>query len=252
LLLGPALQKKIGKRSERKMIIRRMIVQSATIFSLLASLFFSFGAMMLSATEVVAADNRYVIPSTEVVLRSGAGREYKVVAVVKDGELVDLLKEEGFYAMVRMANGKEGWMLKRYLSSDPPLSDIVASLRAENEMLKQKELELTQRFSEVSANLSKAETSLQSTLNEKNQINTDYQTLQQDTANVIKIKEDMLKATQEKEVLAQEVNTLKEENAGMNKDKSIHWFLAGGGVLLVGVFLGRLSGKSRKRKSSLI
>ena len=68
------------------MIIRRIIVPSATIFSLLASLFLSFGTMMFSATEVVA-DSRYVIPSAEVVLRSGAGREYKVIGVVKDGDV---------------------------------------------------------------------------------------------------------------------------------------------------------------------
>lgn len=233
------------------MMIRRFIAPPASILFLLASFFLSLGTMMFSATEVVA-ESRYVIPSAEVVLRSGAGREYKVTAVVKDGESVDFIKEDDAYAMVRMANGKEGWMLKRYLSADPPLSTVIASLRAENEKLKQTELELTQKLSELSANLSKTETNLQSTLNEKNQITTDYQTLQQDTANVIKIKEDMLKATEQNEVLTQEITALKEDNAGMNKDKSIHWFMAGGGVLLAGVFLGSLSSKSRKRKSSLM
>ena len=133
---------------------------------------------------------------------------------------VDFLEEDGSYAMVRLANGKEGWMLKRYLTTDPPLANVVASLRAENEKLKQKELELTQKFSEVSANLSKIETNLQSTLNEKNQIATDYQTLQQDTADVIKIKEDMLKATEQRDVLTEEITALKEENARLDKDKS--------------------------------
>ena len=233
------------------MIIRRNQAPSVTIFFLLASLFLSFGTVLFSAT-VVVADSRYVIPSAEVVLRSGAGREYKVISVVKDGDLVELLKEDGSYASVRLANGKEGWMLKRYLSADPPLSNIVASLRAENEQLKQKEIALTQKFSEVSANLSKTENDLHSTLDERNKITTDFQTLQQDTANVIKIKEDKLKATRQNEALTQEITALKEENDRLNKDKSIHWFIVGGGVLLVGMFLGRLSSKSRKRKSSLI
>lgn len=230
---------------------RRIIVPSATVCFLLASFFLSLSTVMFSATEVIA-DNRYVIPSAEVVLKSGAGREYRVIGVVKDGDTVEFLEEDGSYAMVRLSNGKEGWMLKRYLSVQPPPATIVASLRAENEKLKQKELELSQQFSEVSANLDKTKNDLNSTLNEKSQVATDYQNLQQDTADVIKIKEDMLKATRENEVLTQEITAIKKENDKLNKDKSINWFMAGGGVLLVGMVLGNLSSKSRKRKSSLL
>ena len=230
---------------------RRIIVPPAIACFLLASFFLSLSTVIFSATEVIA-DSRYVIPSAEVVLKSGAGREFRVIGVVKDGDSVEFLEEDGSYARVRVANGKEGWMLKRYLSVQPPPSTIVASLRAENEQLKQKELELSQQFSEVSANLDKSKNELNSILNEKNQVATKYQNLQQDTADVIKIKNDMLAATQQNEELTQEITALKEENDKLNKDKSINWFMAGGGVLLVGMILGSLSSKSRKRKSSLM
>ena len=232
--------------------IRRIKVSSQTLlFFFGLGFFLPLSTVMFSVTDVVA-ENRYVIPSAEVVLRSGAGREYKVIGVVKDGDSVEFIEEDEAYALVRHRSGKEGWMLKRFLSIDPPLSTVVASLRAENEKLKETETEITRKFTEVSANLSKAETDLNSTLNERNQITADFQTLQQDTADVIKIKEDMLKATQQNELLAQEMGTLKEENNRLKKDKSVNWFIAGGGVLLVGMFLGRLSSKSRKRKSSLM
>jgi SH3 domain protein len=80
----------------------------------------------------------------------------------------------------------------------------------------------------------------------------DYQNLQEDTADVVKIQEDMLEVSRKNESLVQEMASLKEENNKLNKDKSINWFIAGGGVLLVGMSIGRLSSKSRKRKSSLI
>ena len=233
------------------MRIRKIILPSATLLCLLAGLFVTFG-VMLGAASPVLADSRYVIPSAEVVLRSGAGREYKVTGVVNDGDSIEFIEENGYYALVRLANGKEGWMLKRYLSVDPPPASIVASLRAENEKLQQKEQELTEKLSAASVNLSKTETDFNSTLNEKNQIATDYQTLQQDTADVIKLKQGMEKATEQNTLLTEEITTLKEENARLNKDTSVHWFLAGGGVLLIGMLLGRLFSKSRKRKSSLI
>jgi SH3 domain protein len=69
---------------------------------------------------------------------------------------------------------------------------------------------------------------------------------------VILIKEEMLQVTKENELLVQEIAALREENNKLNKDKSINWFLAGGGVLLLGMFIGRLSAASRKRKSSLL
>lgn len=233
------------------MCSKRIIPPSAILFCLLTSFFISLGVMLVTPAMGIA-DSRYVIPSAEVVLRSGAGREFKVTGVVKDGDAVEFVEEDGSYAFVRLANGKEGWMLKRYLSIDPPPASLLASLRAENETLQQKEQELTEKLSQATANLSKTETDLTSTLTDKQQISTDYQTLQQDTADVIKIKEEMVKATEHNKLLTQEITALKEESAQLNKDTSIHWFLAGGGVLLIGMFLGRSFSKSRKRKSSLI
>ena len=234
------------------MIIRRIIIPSGSIFFFLTlSFLLSFGTGVFSATDVIA-ETRYVTPSAEVVVRRGQGTEYKIIGMVKDGDAVDLLEESDSYALVRLEDGKEGWMLKRFLSVKPPLSAVVTSLRNENEKLKKKEIELTQKLEEVSAALSKTETDLQAILTERDQIKTDYQNLKQDTADVIQIKEDMVKAKQENESLVQEMASLKEENNTLNKNKSINWFLAGGAVLLVGMFIGRLSSKSRKRKSSLM
>ena len=235
------------------MINGRITTSSGTplIFLLAFSIFLSCSTIMCSTTEVVAA-SRYVQPSAEVVLRTGEGREYKVIGMVKDGDAVDLLQEGESYAMVRLADGKEGWMLKRFLSVQPPLSTIVESLRAENEKMKEEKKEALQKYDEVFATLSQAETNLDLTISERDQINSDYQNLQLDTADVIQIKEDMLKATKENELLVQEMASLKEENNKLKKDESINWFLAGGGVLLVGMAIGRLSSTSRKRKSSLM
>jgi SH3 domain protein len=234
------------------MTIRRIIKTSGTLFFLLALSFsLQFTAVLCSATEVVAA-SRYVKPSAEVVLRRGEGREYKVIGMVKDGVAVELLETRDSYALVRLANGKEGWMLKRFLSVDPPLSTIVESLRAENDKMKQREAEVTQKFEETSATLIQTETDLKSAILERDQIRTEYQDLERDTADVIQIKDNMLKVTQENELLVEELTALKTANSGLNNDKSINWFMAGGGVLLVGMFIGRLTSKSRKRKSSLM
>lgn len=206
---------------------------------------------LICAIEAGAA-GRYVKPSAEVVLRTGASREYKVIGMVKSGDAVELLEEGDAYSKVRTAKGKEGYMLTRFLSVNPPLTSVVASLRAENETLKQKENEMLQKLELVAETLKKTEMDLSSALSERDQITTDYQTLQRDTADVMKIKEDMEKATLENKSLIDEIMVLKEENISLKKDKSFNWFMAGAGVLLMGMFLGRILSKSRKRKSSLM
>ena len=234
------------------MIIRRIIKPTGPLFFLLAFCFFlPFGTGTFSARSVAAAV-RYVTPSAEVVLRTGQGTEYKIIGMVKDGDAVELLDESDSYAKVRLDDGKEGWMLKRFLSASPPLSTVVGSLRAENEELKQKQIETTKKNEELSGILTKTDAELQTALTERDQIKTDYENLKHDTANVIQIKEDMQKAKQENESLVKEIATLKEDNNDLNKNKSVNWFLAGGGVLLVGMAIGKLSSKSRKRKSSLM
>jgi len=221
------------------------------VFLIALSVMLPLCTVLFSAAEGMA-ESRYVNPSAEVVVRTGEGNQYKIIDLVKDGDAVDLLEEGDSYALVRLADGKEGWMLKRFLSVSPPPSRVVVTLRAENEKMKQKVKELTQKSEEVAGVLSRTETQLAAAIAERDQVKTDFQNLQEDTADVIQIKNEMLKATKENEVLNQEMASLKEENKKLAKDKSINWFVAGGGVLLVGMFLGRLSSKSRRRKSSLV
>ena len=126
------------------MIIRRITKPSTSlsVFLLILTLFLPFSTILFSGTPVLAKTS-YVKPSSEVVVRKGQGIKYKIVAVVKDGVSVKFLEEGDSYAKVRLANGKEGWMLKRFLSDEPPLEQVVASLRTEKEKMKRKEIEAT-------------------------------------------------------------------------------------------------------------
>ncbi len=234
------------------MIIRHITKPFRTIVFLAAFGFLLQFCSTLFLITAAAAETRYVNPSAEVVVRTGEGNQYKIIDMVRDGDTVDLLREGDSYALVRLADGKEGWMLKRFLSAEPPSSVLVKSLRAENDKLKQKTEELTTNLQEVSANLNRTQTDLQSILDERDRIKNDYRQLQEDTADVVKIKEEMEAASTENKTLVQEMASLREENEKLKKDKAINWFMAGGGVLLVGMFMGRLTSKSRKRKSSLI
>ncbi len=235
------------------MIIGRITKPSGSlsVFLLTLPLFLLFNTFLFLETPVLAKTS-YVKPSSEVVIRRGQGIKYKIVAVVKDGVSVEFLEEGDSYAKVRLANGKEGWMLKRFLSDKPPLEQVVTSLRTEKEKMKQKEIKILQKLKEVSSSLARTKTEFDAILAERDQIRSDYQNLQQDTANVVQTKNDLLKTVKENELLVQKLASVEEENNSLKKDNAIKWFLSGGGVLLIGMFIGMRSSKSRRRTTSLL
>ena len=212
---------------------------------------FSFCTLLLTATDGYAA-TRYVKPQGEAPVRRGQGNEYKILAMVKEGVSVELLEENEGYSRVRLANGIEGWILKRFLSVEPPPIELVAVLRKENEEMKRQEISSTQKIEELSTTLSGARTELDALIAERDEIRLDYETLQRDTADVIKIKNDLEQTAQENIQLVEKLAKLEEENSRLKKDKSINWFLAGGGILLAGILLGRMPSPTRKRRSSLL
>lgn len=194
----------------------------------------------------------YVKPSSEVAVRRGQGTEFKIVALIKDGSEVVLLEENDAYAHVRLANGKDGWMLKRFLSPDPPLAEVVASLRMEKEEVLARESNARQELEELSVALGQSETQLTAIQIERDRAVEAYEALQRDTADVVKIKKDLVQTKLNNEQVNADLVSLRQENDSLKNDKKMNWFLAGSGVFLAGLIIGRMPSPTRRRKSSLM
>ncbi len=236
------------------MIIKRINKSAGFSFASIValSLFFSPFLNFFSAVSVQADTRRYIIPSSEIAIRTGQGTEYKIIAVVKDGTSVELLEEDESYAKVRLIDGKEGWIIKRFLSVDIPLRELVDSLQEENEGIKRRELEAIYNLEDLSFKLTQSETELNAILAERDQIQKDYVKLQQDTADIVQMKKDYLKISQENKLLERNLISVNSNYERLKDDNAMNWFLAGSGVLLVGIIFGRILAKSRKRKPSLL
>ncbi len=231
----------------RRKRIRKYISASASAFTIMLSV--AAGTFQADSVE---AETLYVQPSTEVVVRRGQGNDYKIVGIVKDGTAVELLEESDSYSLVRLDNGKEGWMLKRFLSSDRPLADLVSSLKIEMAHLQEKEMLATQAMQNLEDELAETKAELNTSIGERDLIRNDFDALRRDTADVVKIKDDLQKTLDENSQLAEKLAVIESENTSLKKDKAVNWFLAGAGVLFAGVLMGRLPKPTRRRKSSLL
>ena len=224
-------------------------VLSSKLLSLILTA--TLGLVVFSFTSA-SAESFYVAPNIEVAVRRGQGTEYKIVSMVKSGSRVEFVEEDGFHTKIRLASGKEGWMLSRFLSPDPPLDQVVDRLQLENDKLKEKSATATAKTQELTLALKTTQEELETLRREREQLGQDYDTLQNDTADVVQIKENLEKTAEENSTLMGKLVQVEEQYSSLSKDNKMYWFLAGAGVLFVGILLGKMPSPSRRRKSSLL
>ena len=150
----------------------------------------------------------------ELMLRTGPSQSNKIVAVLKTGDAVTLIREaEGDYSLVALPDGRQGYAANRYLTEQIPNTRQVQLL--EDQVAKQ---------NQALARLREENTLLQAAQEEIQQNEAEH-TVQ--------------------------IQTLTLERNQLRRDASVSSFLAGAGVLLIGWLLGwtrlRLRRKSQRR-----
>jgi SH3 domain protein len=172
--------------------------------------------------------------------------------MVRDGTRLELLEEADDYARVRLENGNEGWMLKRFLSAEPPIADRYLKLQEEFAAVEEDARQSETAIESLRTKLEEARKEIAGLMAERDEIKAEYQQILEETADVVKIKEDQEQTARENSSLSQQLAEVEQQNAAWSKDRTMYWFLAGAGVFLVGILFGKMPAPSRRRKSSLL
>lgn len=209
----------------------------------LIAVFFLIGGMAY-------AETMYVTDSFEVTIRTGKDITHKILAFAKSNQKLEVVEQEDEWAFVRLQNGKEGWMLNRFLTKDIPKSVQITNLKRRNENLvrtvslyKEENEELKKETREQSAGLKKQEKT-------SRKIEEEYNTLKRESADFLKLKGSYEKASEALAVQTKQVEVLESEVKSLRWNKGLRWFLSGAAILLAGILLG--VSFRRQRKSSLL
>jgi SH3 domain protein len=208
--------------------------------------------LLIPLASYVQARTYYVAPSTEVPIRTGKSTQKKIVAVLSDGTQVELLKEEDGWAYIRTQGGKEGWIIRRYLTPDLPPKLQVEVLKKRNKELKEKYSQLKKRFSEISASGSSCQQQLTACISEKEDIKNDYEALKTEAAQVIQTKKLLMETQKELSKTRARLAASQKKVHDLEAGSSVKWFLAGAGVLLLGWIIGLATAKRKRRRPSLL
>lgn len=224
---------------------RRLIMAGISAIFLLVT-------VLLSVDNSRASQTRFVRPSVEVPVRRGQGREFKILKLVKDGDRVELLQEADSWAKVRIGNKTEGWMPKRFLSTEAPPVKRVQILLKENRQLKEKNKQLGQQLDELQGVQTTTGGELAACIQERDTIRGEYQTLRADTADVIAVKTAMETTQKNMKKLQHQLQVVQQENDNLKRKTALSWFLAGGGVLFIGWIIGLITCRSKRRRPALM
>ena len=199
----------------------------------------------------IFAESMYVTDSLKLTLRSGAGTEYKILAVIESGQQVELIQRGEEWSVVRMPDGKEGYVLSRYLTSDPPSGVLLERLQSKYENLTQQSSTLSNDNNQLKSENEQLKAELSTAQETLGKLEKDYEELRKTSGGAIELKAKYEGASQQLTQKTQRVVELEDQLAKLELNQYIKWFLAGSGVLLVGFFIG-FSARRQRRRSSLL
>lgn len=168
----------------------------------------------------------YVKDTSEALLRAGPSLANKILVILKPGQEVSLVREEGDYYVVATPKGTRGYVLK-YLMTDRNSAAVQSQ---------EPEEKTQQRIQELETQTQEQEKELVALREERGRL--------EDAK-----KQAEVMASRQAELVSQ----LQTHQSTAQSQEAIHWFLSGAGVLLTGVVLGWIWGArgGRTRRSVL-
>lgn len=197
------------------------------------------------------AATAYVSDVMEITLRSGPSTSHKILAMLRSDQALEIVEEGTDWTQVHTQNGKQGWVLTRFLTSQIPnrirlarLQSEYDDIRAKVETLAAENTQLTSENSRLSATLNENQSTIE-------KLNGAYGTLKKESADFINLKTRFEKTSAE---LAKQTGLAEQFEAELSKlrfNERVRWFLSGAGVLLLGMIIGAVLKRQRRRSSLL-
>ncbi len=206
--------------------------------------------LCLFATAI-HAKTMYVSDNLKITLRSGPSTQNKILAVLESGQLVEVVNLGDEWTQIRQANGKEGWVLSRYLTPNATHNLRLERLQGKHKNLMAQATALIEENNKLKAESRKLRSEFEANQKKMQQTSTEYETLKSESAEFLTLKTNYERAASQLVEQTAKAKKLEEQVSKMEMNYAIKWFLAGSAVLIVGFLIG-FSTKRQRRRPSLV
>ena len=209
------------------------------------------GICLLLSAMAWAETKHYINDSMTITMRTGPGTDRKIIALLGVGQEVEILQAENEWTMVRLPNGKEGWVISRFITDQTPNSIQLNVLQNRFNDLQTRSASLLEENKTLSADNKKLSADLTTTETKLKNLNSTYETLKKDSKHFLELQEKYKASTAKLSEQTQKAQKYEDELTKLLWNKNIKWFLSGAGVLILGFIIG-FSTKRQRRHSSLL
>jgi len=199
----------------------------------------------------VYGETMYVSDILKLTLRTGPSIENKIISVLESGQVMEVIKFGDEWSRVQLPNGKEGWVLSRYLTTRETNNIKLERLEAKHKNLMIQAAELLEENNRLQRDNTKLSTEFKANQKQLAKIQTDYEALKAEAADFLTLKTNFNRATSQLAEQTAKANQLEEQVSSLEMNAYIKWLLAGSGVLIIGFLIG-FSTKRQRRRPALM
>ncbi|HIJ54609.1 MAG TPA: TIGR04211 family SH3 domain-containing protein [Deltaproteobacteria bacterium] len=210
------------------------------------------GIFLVFATASVQAQPTYVSEIVEITLRTGAGIDHKVIAMVKSGQPLVVLEPGPEWTKVRLPNEKEGYILSRFLTDKRPNELLLDELKEKYKNLESKGNAIREENSKQKNQNEGLLSELAAKEEQLSGLTASYDALKADSAEFLNLKTNYKQTVAQLTEQTQKAEQCEEAYSKLQKWQIIRWVLTGAGILLVGVLIGMTSKRQRRRSTLLL
>lgn len=197
------------------------------------------------------AEKRYISDELWINLRSGPANDYKILKILKSGTHLQLIEtnEEAKFSKVITDKGLEGWVPTRFIQDEPISFEKLILTKRELDKTKADLTELQNKFNETKKVLAETKRTAGDLSEDKSEQEKELEYIKKVSANAINLDKKNQELLEQGEQLKITVDTLRAENERLQNSKDVNYILVGGGLILLGLFLGWLLPKLSGRRS---
>ncbi len=182
----------------------------------------------------------WVSDQFEITLRSGPSTSNAIQLMITSGTRLEVLERdaESGYSQVRTAGGTEGWVLSRYLMSEPSAREQLENLSSQLTNANSRGSSLDSQLTAIRSEYDSANNSIRQLEREKAAVEQELAEIRRTAANVLAINEQNQSLMDQLAAAQIRADTLEQENRELTGQTTRYWFMTGALVLLVGIILG--------------
>ena len=208
--------------------------------------------LWLFAVSAAHSAPAWVSDQFEITLRTGPSTSNSIQLMVASGTRVEVLETdaEAGYSRVRTSAGTEGWVLSRYLMTQPGARERIAKLTGQVTRTNTEDTSLDSQIAAIRKEHNSARRQISRLENEKSALESELAEIRTAAADVLGVNQQNKNLMNELAAEKMRSETLEQENKKLASQTTRYWFMSGAAVLLVGILLGLWLPSIRRRRRS--